>query len=300
MRNETIEALLKYAEVNPDVILLTGDLGFSVLETFRNALPNQYLNVGVSEQAMVGIASGLALAGHRVAVYSIANFPTLRCLEQIRNDVCYHNLPVTIISVGAGLAYGSQGYTHHGIEDIGIMSMLPNMTVACPSDPVEAIALVPFLFKQRRPSYLRLGRSGEANLHKGAAEPLLPKPIEMRKGNDIALLATGSILSRALIAAEALERLGVTASVFSFPVIKPLDAETVMLIARSHRAILTIEEHTTHGGFGSMISDLLCENNVQCRIGKWGIPDTLRMKFGSQSYLLDQLESINEKALALL
>lgn len=300
MRNETIEALTQYARANPDVMLLTADLGFSVLEVMRDNLPNQYVNVGVSEQAMIGIASGLALAGHRVAVYSIANFPTLRCLEQIRNDVCYHNLPVTIISVGAGLAYGSQGYTHHGIEDIGIMSMLPNMTVTCPADPVEAIALVPYLLDRRSPSYLRLGRSGEAVLHKnGLSSPLL-EPIEMRKGHDIALLATGAILGRALAAADELKEQGVLVSVYSFPVIKPLNMNLLFSIANAHRAILTVEEHSIHGGFGSMISDHLCEHNIQCRIGKWAIPDTLRMKFGSQSFLLDQIEPITAKALALL
>src|SRR5690606_19155276 len=119
----------------------TADLGYSVLERFADALPDQYANVGVSEQAMAGIAAGMALSGKRVVIYSIANFPTLRCLEQIRYDICYHNLPVTVVAVGGGLAYGPQGYTHHGIEDLGIMSMLPNMAVACPADPVEAMSL---------------------------------------------------------------------------------------------------------------------------------------------------------------
>ena len=132
MRTETVEVLTAYARLHPDVVLLTADLGYSVLEQFSTALPDQYFNVGICEQAMVGIAAGLALSGRRVVVYSIANFSTLRCLEQLRNDVCHHNLPVTVLAVGGGLAYGAQGYTHHGIEDLGIMAMLPNMrTTKC-------------------------------------------------------------------------------------------------------------------------------------------------------------------------
>lgn len=167
MRTETIDTLLAYAKANPDVMLLTADLGYSVLERFAEALPAQYANVGICEQAMTGIAAGLALSGKRVVLYSIANFPTLRCLEQLRNDVCYHDLPVLVVAVGGGLAYGAQGYTHHGIEDLGIMAMLPNIAVACPADPQEAMALLPQLLERRRPAYLRLGRSGEPLLSFG-------------------------------------------------------------------------------------------------------------------------------------
>ncbi len=198
MRTETIDVLTDYARANPDVILLTADLGYSVLERFADALPAQYANVGVCEQAMAGIAAGLALSGRRVVLYSIVNFPTLRCLEQLRNDVCYHNLPVTVIAVGGGLAYGAQGYTHHGVEDLGIMSMLPNIVVACPADPHEAMALLPQLLERRRPGYLRLGRAGEPVLHPAGAEIALGRALWMRRGTDIALLATGPILGRAL------------------------------------------------------------------------------------------------------
>ena len=202
MRNETIDVLTDYARANPDVMLLTADLGYSVLERFADALPDQYANVGVCEQAMAGIAAGLALSGRRVVLYSIANFPTLRCLEQLRNDVCHHNLPVTVIAVGGGLAYGAQGYTHHGVEDLGIMSMLPNIAVACPADPHEAMALLPQLLERARPAYLRLGRSGEPVLHRPETEITLGHAVWMRQGADVALLAAGPILWRALRAAE--------------------------------------------------------------------------------------------------
>ena len=296
MRNETIAALTSYARANRDVMLLTADLGYSVLEQFADELPDQYCNVGVCEQAMVGIAAGLALSGHRVALYSIANFPTLRCLEQLRNDVCYHDLPVTVISVGGGLAYGPQGYTHHGLEDLGIMAALPNMAVTCPADPHEAELLLPQLMERRGPAYLRLGRAGEPVIHDGGT----PIAVTLRTGSDVALLATGPILGRALAAADELAEAGISASVVSFPAINPLDEDCIASLAASHRALLTIEEHSAQGGFGSRIADLLMEAGTAARFAKWGTTPALRGQVGSQAWLLDQLTPIADRAKALL
>jgi transketolase len=300
VRAECIEALTSYARIHPDVMLLTADLGYSVLEHFAEALPTQYANVGVCEQAMAGIAAGLALSGYRVVIYSIANFPTLRCLEQLRNDICHHDLPVTVIAVGGGLAYGAQGYTHHGVEDLGIMAMLPNMAVACPADPHEAMALLPQLLERRRPAYLRLGRSGEPVLHAPSTRITLGKATWLRRGTDIALLATGPILRRALHAAEVLLVRGISASVASFPSIRPLDRATLHEAARMHRAILTIEEHSIYGGFGSQVADALLAGGVTCRFGKYGVTEALRGQIGSQTWLLDQLGPIEDHAAALL
>ncbi len=300
MRNETIAALTEYATANSDVMLLTADLGYSVLEQFAEALPGQYCNVGVCEQAMVGIAAGLALSGKRVALYSIANFPTLRCLEQLRNDVCYHDLPVTVISVGGGLAYGPQGYTHHGLEDLGIMASLPGMAVTCPADPHEAEELLPQLMERRGPAYLRLGRAGEPVLHQSGTPVTLGKAVTLRTGSDVALLATGPILGRALAAAEELAGQGISASVVSFPAITPLDAECIFRLAASHRALLTIEEHSASGGFGSRVADLLMEAGTAVRFAKWGTTPALRGQVGSQAWLLDQLPSVASRAAALL
>lgn len=300
MRTETIDALTVYARVHPEIMLLTADLGYSVLERFADELPAQYANVGVCEQAMVGIAAGLALSGRRVVLYSIANFPTLRCLEQLRNDVCYHNLPVTVIAVGGGLAYGAQGYTHHGVEDLGIMAMLPNMAVACPADPVEAVALLPQLMERRRPAYLRLGRSGEPVLHPIGTPISLDRAIQLREGRDIALLGTGPIIGRALSAADALAARGISASVLSFPGFHPLDVSAIIDAARRHRAILTIEEHGVAGGFGSRVADVLITTGLAPRFAKYGITDALRGQIGSQNWLLDRLGSIEDHAAALL
>ena len=300
MRTETIDALLAYARVNPDVMLLTADLGYSVLERFAEALPQQYANVGVCEQAMVGIAAGLALSGRRVVVYSIANFSSLRCLEQLRNDVCYHDLPVTVIGVGGGLAYGAQGYTHHGVEDFGILSMLPNMAVACPADPYEAVALLPQLLERRRPSYLRLGRAGEPVLHQTAVDILLGRAYWTQRGSDIALLATGPILGRAMQAAASLTRRGISSSLASFHTISPLDEASVRDAGANHRAILTVEEHTVVGGFGTRVAESLLMAGMAPRFGKFGVTEALRGRIGSQSWLLDTLGTIEDHAKALL
>ena len=300
MRTETIDALTAYARVNPDMILLTADLGYSVLERYAEALPGQYANVGVCEQAMAGIAAGLALSGRRVVLYSIANFPTLRCLEQLRNDVCHHDLPVTVIAVGGGLSYGAQGYTHHGVEDLGIMSMLPNMAVACPADPPEAMALLPQLLERRRPAYLRLGRAGEPTLHTADAQITLGQAVWIRRGDDVALLATGPILGRALRAADALANRGISASVASFHTFSPLDVAAVREAATRHRAILTIEEHSVEGGFGSRIAEALFMSGQSPRFGKFGVTDALRGRIGSQSWLLDTLGAVEDHAQALL
>lgn len=300
MRTETIEALTFYARQNPEIMLITADLGYSVLERFAEALPAQYVNVGICEQAMVGIAAGLALSGHRAVLYSIANFATLRCLEQLRNDVCYHDLPVTVVAVGGGLAYGAQGYTHHGIEDLGIMAMLPNMAVACPADPHEAVELLPQLLDRRRPAYLRLGRSGEPLLHAPHTRIRLDEAICIRRGSDIALLSTGPILGRTLIAAEALAARGISASVLSFPGISPLDGAAVAAAARQHRAVLTIEEHSTSGGFGSRVAEVLISAGLAPKFGKYGVTDALRRQIGSQSWLIDRLGCIEDHAAALL
>jgi transketolase len=300
MRTETINVLTAYAREHPDVMLLTADLGYSVLEQFAEALPKQYVNTGVCEQAMAGIAAGLALSGRRVVFYSIANFPTLRCLEQLRNNVCHHNLPVTVIAVGGGLAYGAQGYTHHGVEDLGIMAMLPNMTVACPADPHEAMALLPQLLERGRPGYLRLGRSGEPQLHDAGAEIALGRAIWLRRGTDIALLATGPILGRALRAADALALRGISASVASIHTVSPLDASAVIEAASHHRAVLTIEEHLVEGGFGSRVADALMMAGLAPRFGKFGVTQALRGRIGSQTWLLDTLGSVEDHAQGLM
>ncbi|MCE9559061.1 MAG: transketolase, partial [Armatimonadetes bacterium] len=204
MRTSFMQTLTQFAERDDRIWLLTGDLGYSVLEPFAQRFPERYINVGVAEQNMTGIAAGLALSGKVVFTYSIANFPTLRCLEQIRNDVCHHNANVKVVAVGGGFAYGSQGYTHHGVEDLGIMRMLPGLTVMVPGDPAEAKAATRAAVETAGPCYLRLGKGGEPAVH---AEPpvfTVGRALLARHGRDVTILSCGAMLAAAVAAADQL------------------------------------------------------------------------------------------------
>ncbi len=202
MRNTFIETLLELAAGDPRICLLTADLGYSVLEVFAQRFPDRYVNVGVAEQNLIGIAAGMAHSGLVPFVYSIANFPTLRCLEQIRVDVCYHDAPVKIVAVGGGLAYGAQGYTHHGVEDIAVMRTLPGMTVVAPADPVETRALTDAIARHAGPCYLRLGKAKEPIVHREPTEIELGKAVQTRTGSDLTLISTGTMLAETMQAAE--------------------------------------------------------------------------------------------------
>src|SRR6266403_2126491 len=203
MRNNFIATLADMAAENPKIWLLSGDLGYSVLEPFAARFPGRYVNMGVAEQNMAGVAAGIALSGNTVFIYSIGNFPTLRCLEQIRNDVCYHGADVKVVAVGAGFAYGSQGYTHHAIEDVAIMSALPGMEVFVPCDPVEVGLATRIIAASGKPSYLRLSRAGEPRLH-ATAPADLRKIAFLRQGNDVTIMAAGAVVSLCLEAARTL------------------------------------------------------------------------------------------------
>src|ERR1700678_3470185 len=186
------------------VYLLVGDLGFGVVEPFMRKFPKRFLNVGVAEQNMTGVAAGLALSGKIVFTYSIANFPVIRCLEQIRNDVCAHNLNVKVVSVGGGFAYGSAGYTHHGTEDLAMMRVLPNMTFLAPGDPIEAPLLTLAATTLPGPCYLRLGKAGEPIVHTSQPEVTIGKAIVLRKGDAGTLISTGGALAMTVKAADEL------------------------------------------------------------------------------------------------
>src|SRR4051812_8596827 len=222
MRNTFVATLLDIAARDPRVWLLCGDLGYSVLEVFHRRFPERFCNVGVAEQNMAGIAAGLAQAGKTVFIYSIGNFPTFRCLEQLRNDVCYHGADVKVVSVGAGFAYGSQGYTHHAVEDVAVMSALPGMEVFVPCDPLEVRAITQLVATSQRPSYLRLSRSGEPALHR--AERIDARsPQFLCDGDDVMILASGPIASACIEACDELRTHGISAGVVSVACLKPLD-----------------------------------------------------------------------------
>lgn len=304
MRTAFVDALFALAERDPRIVLVTGDLGFSVLEKFRDKLPAQYVNAGVAEQNMTSMAVGMALEGRIVFTYSIANFPTLRCLEQVRNDVCYHEANVKIVAVGGGFAYGAAGASHHATEELGVMRLMPNLTVVAPADPVEARAAAAALVAHPGPCYLRLGKAGEPTLHPGPIDFALGRALRVREGRDLALISTGGMLKAALGVAARLAERGVAARVLSMHTLKPIDAAAVLAAARETGALLTLEQHSVLGGLGGAVAELLAESGVPVRFKRVGLPSAFAPAVGSQEWLerrhgLDE-ESIVPVALGLL
>ena len=285
MRNHLINKITEFAGQNENIMLITADLGFSVIEKFKERFPNRYINVGIAEQNMATVAAGLALEGNTVFIYSIGNFPTLRCIEQIRNDICYHNANVKILAVGSGFAYGTLGMTHHATEDLAIMRALPNMNVFTPCDFVSAEAVAEDLCKIQGPCYVRLERGGEQQVFIKDEKFVIGKLKELRKGSDIAIIAIGTVINEALKAADALKQQNKNISVYSVYSLKPLDEQEILSIAKKHKYILTIEEHQIVGGLGSTISEIIAENNVNVKIIRLGLNDEFTSVVGNQEYL---------------
>lgn len=261
MRTAFIHTLCDLAEKKEHIWLLCGDLGFSVLETFAEKFPERFVNVGVAEQNMAGVAAGLALSGKIVFVYSIANFPVMRCLEQIRNDICYHDANVKIVSVGGGVAYGSAGYTHHGIEDMGVMRLLPNMTVIAPADPVETKLATVAAVECEGPCYLRLGKSSEPVIHETEPKFETGKAIVLRKGSDVTIIGIGTTMKMVLDASDLLLKQGYSIRVISMHTLKPIDTEAILEAADKTDIIITVEDHGL-GGLGTAVAETL--SGVNC------------------------------------
>ena len=290
MRTAFINQLIEEAKINEKVFLLVGDLGFSVVEPFANQFPKRYLNVGVAEQNMAGIAAGLAMEGYVVYIYSIGNFPTLRCMEQIRYDICYHNLNVRIVAVGGGYAYGSLGASHHATEEIGMLRTIPNLVVCAPGDPVETKAIVTFTTHHQGPCYIRLGKAGEPVVHTNNAVGILAPGdiLKVRGDGEVAVFSTGAMLSYVV---NYLEQNKIIASVYSFPFVKPISKPAMLEILKSVKKIITIEEHQAQAGFGSAILEVLNDLAEENRITKIpvvkriAIPDKFYSVAGTQEYL---------------
>lgn len=289
MRTAFAETLYELAQQDSRIVLMTGDLGFGVVTKFMENLPNQFINVGVAEQNLAGMAAGMALSGKIVFTYSIANFPVLRCLEQIRNDICYHKANVRVVPVGGGMAYGALGISHHATEDIAIMRALPNMLVLAPGDPYETKAATQALIDYQGPAYLRIGRAGEPKVHDSEPDFQIGKSIMVREGNDITMIATGGQLHDTLRAAEILASEGIQARVISMHTVKPLDNEAVLRAAEETEAIFTIEEHSIIGGLGGAVAELLLETGPTPRnFKRIGLQDAFSSIVGDQDYLRAQ------------
>ena len=301
MRNAFFQALMELAQGDQRIYLIVGDLGFGVVEPFIEKFPDQFLNAGVAEQNMTGIAAGVALTGKIVFTYSIANFPILRCLEQIRNDVCYHKANVKIVSVGGGYSYGSLGMTHHATEDLAILRSLPEMVVVAPGDPVEARAATRAIAFHSGPCYLRLGRAGEQTLHRSDVDFQIGKAIRVRDGDALTLISTGALLQTAVQVADSLEAKGIRVRVLSMHTIKPLDADAVLAAARQTGAIVTLEEHSVIGGLGGAVAECLAESGkLSVPFKRVGIPSAFSPHVGSQEFLRAQAGLSGESLLRTL
>ena len=288
MRTAFIKTLEELAKVDGNIFLIVGDLGFGVTNDFEKNYPKQFLNAGVAEQNMSGIAAGMALSGKTVITYSIANFPTIRPLEQIRNDICYHNANVKIVAVGGGFCYGALGPTHFATEDLAVMRALPNLTILAPGDPWEASAATEAMIKYNGPVYLRLGRAGEPNVHNGPVKFEIGKALLIKEGNDVTIIAIGGMVYNSLKAAEELGKTGLSVRVISIGSLKPIDFTCVLKAANQTKAIVTVEEHSVIGGLGSAVAEILSEENINIPFKRLGVPSEFTERVGDQEWFLSK------------
>lgn len=285
MRNRFIQLLCAWAKEDENIYLLTADLGFSVLEPFAQAFPKRFVNVGIAEQNMIGIAAGLSLMGKRVFVYSIVNFGTIRCLEQIRNDVCYHNANVVVTIVGAGLAYGLNGYTHLGVEDLAVMLPMSKMKVLSPADNYELESCMGYIKKNSGPSYLRLSKGGEPLIHSNYFD--IEKSLKSERLPDINIICHGTILSEAIKTKGLLkENYNLNVGVFSIPLLKPFPTNNCLNLLRQSKHIFLIEEHMQFGGMNSLVASLAASLGPDCpNIYAYALDEKILHLVGDQTYL---------------
>jgi len=291
MRNTFINGLVQQASLNHRIALIVGDLGYSVVEPFAKKFPERFINAGVAEQNMMGIAAGMASEGYHVFVYSIANFPTFRCAEQIRNDVAYHNLPVTVVTVGGGLSYGNLGYSHHALQDYALVRVMPNMLIAAPGDPIEVSACLGYLCRNPQPSYFRIGKSGEPNLHEGEIDIspgfwLKVGTGQSRGTTKKAILTTGTTLA---LARSILKQAGKIDDydLFSMPLWSMADKKNQAIQVKNYQEVITLEDHLVDGGFGSWMLESIAQYGPDLvdRIKIRGLADNVCGRVGSQDEL---------------
>ncbi len=304
MRDAFAAELHELMAADQRILLLAGDIGFKVFDRIVADCTGRFFNMGVAEANMLGVAAGMALSGRHPFVYTIIPFLTMRAFEQIRVDVCIQNLPVTIVGVGGGLAYGALGPTHHSIEDVAILRSLPNMTVLVPCDPLETRLAVRAAMEHAGPVYVRLGKNGEPTLNAGEYDFRIGKAVTMREGTDATVIAAGPVIRLALEAAERLSRDGIQMRVLNMHTIKPIDQEAILQAAAQTRGIVTLEEHSIIGGLGSAVAEVLAEAGTGIPFLRIGIRDTFCYGVGSQEYHFKQqgltVEAITEAVMKLL
>lgn len=302
MRDTFVRTLVKCAKEDKNIELITGDLGFGVLKPFWEQCPDQFTNAGIAEQMMTGVAAGMALTGKNVFTYSIGNFSTLRCIEQIRNDCAYHNANVKVVCIGGGFVYGSLGMSHQATEDLAMLRALPDVIVLAPADLVEAEECTKALAKYQGTAYLRLGRGGEKRIHEKIDNFQIGKAIKVCDGQKVAIFSTGAIFEEVTACKEMLNNEGVDPMIYTFPTVKPIDKDTIEEVAQKVDLIVTCEEHNIIGGFGSAVAEVMAEmKNIKAILLRMGLNDEYSVRVGNQKYLRAQYgidaKSIAEKIL---
>ncbi len=287
MRDTFVRTLIELAKEDRNIELITGDLGFGVLKPFWEQLPDQFTNAGIGEQNMTAAAAGMALSGKTVFTYSIGNFPTLRCLEQVRNDCAHHKANVKIVCVGAGFIYGSLGMSHMATEDISIMRSLPDVAVFSPGDAKEAAAVTRAIAVYPGTCYLRLSRGGESEIPH-TEEFRIGKALKVKDGSRVVIFSTGAVFDEVRKAVDLLKESNIDPAVYTFPTIKPLDKEKIIECSSEFDLIVTVEEHNILGGFGGAVAEVMAENPSKSRLMRIGINDQYADMAGSQKFLRER------------
>lgn len=295
MRYTFIKELIRQAEKNKNIMLLTADLGYTVVEEFRDKFPDRFINVGVSESNMIGLATGLAMSGKIVFVYSIATFATLVPFESIRNDVALHNAHVIIVGSGAGLSYSDAGPSHHTIEDIAVLRTIPNMNIIAPADPTEMKWATEIAVNLKKPLYLRVAKKGEPVIYDNKPVLKFGKGSILKKGTDFAIISTGNMVYNSLLAANFLEKRGLKGTVVSMHTLKPADGQLIKNICSGFKNIFTVEEHYEIGGLGSIVSDIITKENLSCKLIKIALPNIFVKEAGSHDFLRNKYGLSPEK-----
>lgn len=286
MRSAYVKTIYELGKRNERVFCLVADIGEYLLRNFKRDFPGRFLNVGVAEANMIGIAAGLALCKKIPFVYTIAHFMAARCYEQIKMDLCYQKLNVNIVGVGGGFGYSTVGPSHHSVIDIAIMRVLPNMVVLVPSDPIEAAMATQASVEYEGPVYIRMGLTGENIFHKPEYRYKIGKADILREGKDISLISCGSVVNNILKAAEILAKEGIEAKVINMHTVKPIDSEAVIEAMEETRAIITLEEHSIIGGLGGAVAEVLSETKgKKVLFSRMGLKDTFCCDYGSRDYL---------------
>jgi len=301
MRTIFVDEVTKIMREDKSVVFLMSECGFSVTESLEKEFPDRFYNVGIAEQSLIGTAAGTALRGLRPVAYNMAMFLTMRAYEQIRIDICYQNLPVVLAGVGPGLGYGAAGVTHHSIEDVAIMRVLPNLTIIFPSCELDVREATRQVFMLGGPCYIGLGRAPKQFSVPYTADSFkIGKAIRLTDGYDAAVFTYGSMVTIAMDVAAQLKKDGIALSVYNMHTIKPLDSDAVIEAANECEIIFSLEEENIVGGLGGAIAEALAESdNVKCRFRRFGVPDVYLDRAGSYPWLLGQFgldaESITKR-----